>query len=127
MNLINFIKKKCALMTPTTRLSLIFLIEWIKDFHVHKNIIYEKRIKERNSNFWILFLLPPLPPSLLFWVHIGITFVLGNWLEKIIFPLRSSIFLSSKKVQKNQDKNWICRYLPKIPFVPQRDKWSFSG
>jgi len=41
--------------------------------------------------------------------------------KKIIFPRSYSVFLSSKKVSKNQDKNCNRRYLPEIPFVPRRD------
>jgi len=41
--------------------------------------------------------------------------------KKIIFLGNESTFLSSKNVSKNQDKISAHRYLPKIPFVPQRD------
>jgi len=42
-------------------------------------------------------------------------------IEKYIFPRSLSVFLSSKNVSKNHNKNSALRYLPKIPFVPQMD------
>jgi len=43
--------------------------------------------------------------------------------KSIIFPQSLSVFLSSKKVSKNHNKNSARRYLPKIPFV----LWTDNG
>jgi len=60
-------------------------------------------------------------PSPLYWAYLGITFVPGHQLKKYTFPRSLSIFLSSKKVLKNHNKNSARRYLSKIPFVPWID------
>jgi len=64
-------------------------MKWIKYFHIDKNIMYKKKVLE---NFFGA-------RSPLFWVYVGITFVLGYQLEKELYSYKANqFFLSSKKV-----------------------------
>jgi len=85
-----------ALIAQEKRLSIAFSyqiqMEWIKAFHVGKNIIYEeKQFQKRHSNFEIFF----ATPSPMFWTYLGMTFVPGYRLKNIYIPMKliiSSIF-----------------------------------
>jgi len=62
------------------------------------------------------------PFSLVFLILFGHNFCSRTPIEKeIIFSQSLSVFLSSKKVSKNHNKNSTCRYVPKIPFVSRID------
>jgi len=104
-------------------------MEWIKAF-LDKNIIYEenfffKRIQNSKFKFWIFFCYTPSSVLSLFRYNFCSQVLIG---KKITFPWRQSFFLSFKKVSKNLDKNSAHRYLPEIPFVPQRGlKWRFMS
>jgi len=69
--------------------------------------------------FFSIFFCCPFSPVLSFCGH---NFCFRAPIEKkIIFPQSLSIFLSSKKVSKNQGKNSARRFLPEISFVPWRN------
>jgi len=74
---------------------------------------------KRNLNFCKTFLATPSP---LFWAYLGITFVHGPRLKKIIFPWSLSVFYLQKEIQKIKTKihpiNW---YLLEISFLSRRD------
>jgi len=74
---------------------------------------------EKKFKFLQIFFGGPLSPILSLF---GNNFCSLSPIEKqIVFPQSLSVFLSSKKVIKNHNKNSAHRYLPKIPFVFQTD------
>jgi len=86
--------------------------------HRQKYNIWENKFKSFFQIFSNFFCYPLSLVLNLF----GHNFVPGHQLKKkIIFPRSLSVFLSSKKVLKNHNKNSAYRYLPKIPFVPRTD------
>ena len=98
-------------------------MEWIKASQIDKNIIYEgKKLKKKIQTFAKKKICcPDCLPSLVFSLF-GHNFCSRAPIEiKIIFPRSSSVFLSSIKFSKNQDRNSARRYLPEIWFVPRTD------
>jgi len=82
-----------------------------------------KKIQKKIQIFAIFFCCPFSPVFSLF----GHNFCSHALIEKeIIFPRSLSVFLSSKKVSENKDKNSAYGYLPEISFVPQRVNGPFG-
>jgi len=94
-------------------------MDWIKAFHVDKNIIYEK--KNLKKKIWEIenFFCYLISPILSLFGHNFCS--RAPIMKKIIFPWSYSVFLSSKKVPENHNINSNRRYLPKIPFVHSMD------
>jgi len=89
-------------------------MEWIKAFHIDKNIIYEKKIqKSKNPNFE--FFCCPLSLVLSLAAYLDITFSPRHWLKTKLYSCEDNqFFYLLKKFQKIMTTNQSIGTCPKF-------------
>jgi len=91
-------------------------MEWIKNFYVEVNLLYEKLII-----FMPVFVLLSCPYLSILWLNRQHDFCppASDW-HKYYSPKKLILFpISKKRLQENDSENWDRRNLPKLTLVPE--------